>query len=111
MIWQGYTSATTTCCGEEPPLRTLVGLLSTCSFHAGYKFCRSLITPWVKLTTDGSYLIDVQVMGGYGALVRAPFGELLGGFFTPVEGASSFDAEFRCLLHAIRLVVHYTEHI
>lgn len=65
--------------------------------------------PWVKLNTDGSF--QSQVMAGRGGLVRASSGELLVGFFTPLQAVSSFDAEFQSLLHGLRLAVQHSDYI
>lgn len=51
------------------------------------------------------------MMDGDRSLVRAPFGMLLAGFFTPFQAASSFDVEFQSLLHGLRLAVQYSDHI
>ncbi|KAH6800735.1 hypothetical protein C2S52_001199 [Perilla frutescens var. hirtella] len=67
--------------------------------------------PWVKLNTDGSYLTDLQMAAGGGGLVRDYMGSLLAGFCVPLWATSSFDAEFQALLHGLRLVVQYSDHI
>lgn len=65
----------------------------------------------MKLNTSRSFSSDLQVIAGVGGLVRVPSGELLFGFFTPLQAASSFGTEFQSLLHKFHLAVQHAYRI
>ncbi|KAH6762745.1 hypothetical protein C2S52_020178 [Perilla frutescens var. hirtella] len=67
--------------------------------------------PQIKLNTDGSFSVDLQMAAGGGGLVRDSTRALLAGFCVLLRVGSSFDAEFQSLLHGLRLAVQYSDHI